>query len=235
MGFWQTIVLLAAIAASYLWAEGIFPFVAIAGGLLWFSTRHRTAEERRSSTEPTLAHEYASLLGIQIPQQHRGFRIRGGSVPLSVQVVAEGISDSGPLVLDLGAPGMRQVPFCFILRSLEAPHRFEDLVENSRIPGVKFEYELSRLTLPSPLEGASNQSDLMDPILDSVVRWSRCCSRTNGLRLQSVFFNGKVLHTRFDLDGQATPLEARQLLETHRQFLDDLWHLLDQVQFKAPL
>jgi len=139
-------------------------------------------------------------------------------------------------VVDLASPTFRKVPFCFLVRSSTSPVKEAQLVENSKIPGIKFEYQLKAVDVAQGLEAAANMADLFESIIvDNPAVEILRIFELQGVSALKVFFNGRVLHTYFVLHDSATPASAARLLDKHSGFHLTLLEILDKVDFKVPV
>lgn len=228
MKMWKGLALLAALVLVYLFVPRFLPWAIVLAGLVWITTSRVAASTPvRSREEITQAHRFATALGMDYARWTRGFRFMREGWRLRVATVPEG--SDGLELLDLTIGGWPVVPLCFLVRGANPPLREENLVENSRIPGTRFEYELRPFDAAAPLEGASNLPDLMGHLRDELGELAR-----HSTGLQRLFFNGRVLHLQFRMEG----LEASVvpgMVDAWLEVALGLEDVLDRVNFRAPL
>lgn len=236
MGFWKSLVIVVLVSLSYIFTRRYFPYIAIFGALLWISQYLRSRGESDQAGAAAAFAAAADLLGLKLRPFQRSIKFRRGPVVLNLSAFEIPAGAKPVHVVDLASPTFRKVPFCFLVRSSSSPVKEAQLVENSRIPGIKFEYQLKPVDVPAGLESAANMEDLFESIIvdNPAVDILEAFDMGGGETL-SVFFNGRVLHTHFILHDSATHDHAARLLDKHTGFHLTLLEILDNVDFKVPV
>ena len=232
MSLWKTLTLLGVIAAAWLFAPDFFEMVALMGGLVWLTEFFRI---RSQSGPGTASVELpGELLGIKVRPglSTVKFRWRGRPVHLAGTIATTALREFN--VYDVAMPAFRKTPFCFVMRHVKALVREAELVENSRIPGIRFEYALERVAANTPLEAAANMPDLFAELLSTWEGAPPELWAQRGVALQKLFFNGRVLHAHLVLGEKTLPEDLVSFLEQQVAFHLTLLALLDKVDFKVP-
>jgi len=235
MPLWKSLILVAVVTAAYFFARPYFPYIALAGGVLWL-TQYFRPKPVRETTDLFVAARLADLLGLPRHPRQRVWKFRRDETVyhLSVASIAEGSREV--VVVDVATPLYRETPFCFVMRSRSAKVREADLVENSRIPDVRFEYQLRRMPTPDGIEAASNMPDLFQTTAASDSAFSPyALFSAKGIELEKVYFNGRVLHSVLVLSKDASRYDAEHLLHLHTGFHLTLRDIVDNVSFKVPV
>ncbi len=228
----KLILVAAAVVLSYLFLDRVFPLVVILAGIVWLSSsRIASAVQSNRRGGPSLASGFARLLRLPVAPHHRGFRFQRDGERLACATVLNGESP-GIELLDLWTDGGRSVPLCFVLRYGEPTAYEETLVENTVIPGVRFEYRLVRMATAAGVQAASNLPDLaaqwipqMQALADAVAP----------IRLSRIFYDGQTLHVQF-LPVTDTPAASAEALVGRLVDMSlTLQGVLDKVTFKASL
>jgi hypothetical protein len=235
MPFWKSLLLVAIVTAAYFFARPYFPYIALAAGVAWLAQYFRPKPIKESS-DLFVAGRLADLLGLPRHPFQKAWKFRRDNVTLHLAVSGEPTPDGEVVLIDVASPLFVDTPFCFVIRSRSARIKEAGLVENSRIPGVQFEYQLSRLPSPDGLEGASNMPDLFREVSAGDAAFSPLALfGAPGLDVEKVFFNGRVLHTLFVLGPSADRYRCQQLLHVHTGFHLTLKDILANVSFKVPV
>ena len=236
MGFWKSLLLVTVVVLSYLFTPRYFPYVTLMGGLAWVSLYFRSRSEADVSGAAAAFAAAADLIGIKRRPLQRSAKFRRGPVLLNLSAFDVRAGARAVHVVDLASPAFRKVPFCFLVRSSRSPVKEAQLVENSRIPGIKFEYQLKRVDVPAGLESAANMEDLFESVIvDNPAVDVLDAFELGGVQTLKLFFNGRVLHTHFILHDSATRESVARLVEKHTGFHLTLLEILDKVDFKVPV
>ena len=234
--FWKTLILVTLVVASYFLLRSYFEIVAVVAGVVGVSVwvdhiRRDRTEEKRVGVE-----DLAAILGVGRGGPLGSFRVRenGVLIHLSSQEIQTG--NKRLRIVDLASPIFRKTPLCFVVRPSNARLRESQLVENTRIPGTKFEYVLERIDLDKPWEGATNMVDLFDDIHDL---WASelggALPRAPATPVQAYFFNGRVCHTYALIEGVPVREALERLLRFHASFHLTVVEITDKVNFKLPV
>jgi len=232
MALWKTLLIVVVIAGAWLFAPDYYQMVALMGGLVWltefFRSRNLAGPAAASIDSP------AKMLGLQVRSGQRGVKFRWHSRPVHLTAAVTAGTVREHVVYELALPAFRKTPFCFVMRHVKAVVREAELVENSRIPGTRFEYALERVDSAPPLEAAANMPDLYRELMVSWEGPAPDLWAERGVQVQKVFFNGRVLHTHILLDTDLDQAELRQFLDQQVAFQLTLLTLVDKVDFKVP-
>jgi hypothetical protein len=234
LSLWKTLLLVTVVALAFLFARDYFEVVTLLAAVAWsveyFRTRPTPGEEGSGRSVERLA----ELLGQKSRPFLTSLRLRVEGVPFNTTAFAVPAGGGELVVHDLACPTFRKTPLCFVVRPTRALVREAQLVENSRIPGIRFEYMLKRVEVPSPLEAACNMPDLFEELQRRADPWAWLGGSTNrGLSVQKVFFNGRVLHSHVVLGEGTTGGELMPFLAAQASFCLTLVELLDKVDFKV--
>jgi len=235
MRLWKTLLLLLVVVMAWFFARRYFEVVVVVTGVMAGLELFRSRREGAGGPRPVTVAPWAELLGLRRWAAPRNLKLRrhGTLVQVYASTVRRGLGEV--TVYDVATPTLRKVPFCFVARAPKAAVREAQLVENTRIPGVRFEYALTRAEWPQPLEAASNMADLVgdlaarlgsNPLL---IGW-----RPQGLALQKLFFNGRVLHTHVVTGPRLDRNELWAFIDAQVDFHLTLLDLIDNVDFKVP-
>ncbi|GEM_PF-6203140 len=231
----RTLLLLAIMAAAWLYDRQVFPVVAFLAGAAWLTPyiRGRSGQEKAL---PQVVAKAARWMGYGTSRSHlTSFRVIWRDVWVHVRGGFFGPETHSVELLSLSTAMPAQVPFCFVIRSSQQVVREADLVENSRIPRTSFEYELKRVDLGSGMEAAGNLPDLLTEIVDAELRRELRDGCRRAVSLQQVQFNGSLLTMQFYLSGEATAVDLSLAADLVVRFHLTLEALLANVTFKAPL
>jgi len=228
----KLILVVAAVVLSYQFLPRAFPLVVILAGIVWLSSSRIAAAVQSTRTRGTSqAHLFGRRLRLPVAPHHRAFRFQREGERLSCATVHEGEAP-GVELLDLWTHGWSPVPFCFVVRFGDALVDADTLVENTAIPGVRFEYRLARIETVSGVQAASNHPDLaaqwipvMQALADAIAP----------IRISRIFYNGRALHVRFVPVADASPASAEALVSGLVDLSLTIQDVLDKVTFKASL
>jgi len=206
---------------------------ALVWGMDYLRTRGSTGQVKRRGSVARLG----EMLGVETRRNQSSFRFpRAGAIGELSAVLAGSAGEELPLV-ELALPTFRKVPFCFVVRMKRARLRESELVENSQIPGIRFEYVLRRVDLADSLEAAANLPDLFADALAGV-GGEEGLRRLGGkdIQLQKLYFNGRSLHflTVMPEEGPG-PGELEVFLDDAFAMHSRLVELVDRVEFKVPM
>lgn len=235
MNFWKGMLLLGTLGFFYLFAPEYFA-VAVAAGVViavtaWFRTRDQVAGADAIETFDQICR----LAGLRRHPFQKRVKFRRSSSVFNMSAFTV-THKSRPLdVGDLSSLTFRQVPLAFVVRSANATVKEAQLVENSRIAGVRFEYRLRPVELGGALEAASNMPDLLVNIFKAAAGPAVELFQLSGLRVQKIFFNGRVLHTHFVVTPEAWEGDMKRLMGLHEEFHLTLLGILNNVNFNVPL
>lgn len=162
MALWKTLLLVAVMAVSFFVARRYFDLVAIVAGLLWVAEYFRSRAERRGRRRKVSVGHFAVLLGLPARSQITSFKFRWSETLVRLSGVVEDDVTPVTKMITASSPLLKKVPFCFVARRTDLKVREAQLVENSRIPDIAFEYVLRRVDLPGPWEAASNMPELFE-------------------------------------------------------------------------
>lgn len=230
----RTLFLVAIVAASWWYDQKVFPLVAFLAAAAWLTPFIR-GKETDSDADTGLVKRAAEWLGYGSRAFLRSFRMLWRDMWLHVRSVRLGPEHHKVELLVLSTAFSTQVPFCFVVRTREQVVREATLVENSRIPGTPFEYELARLDVGTVLEAASNLTDLMTEVLGQTLKDDLERASKRAISLQQVHFNGTHLVSQLYVAREATALDMTLAADLHVRFHLTLEALLENVSFKAPL
>ncbi len=160
MALWKTLLLVGVVVLAWFFAHRYFDLVMLIAGILWVTEYFRSRQMGEGGERPVPVDDLARRLGIPVRTGQRSVKARWNDVLVQLSAVEVTAGTRRLTVYDLASPTFRKAPFCFVIRPRKAVIREADLVENSRIPGIKFEYQLRRVELPPPLEAAANLPDL---------------------------------------------------------------------------
>jgi hypothetical protein len=223
------------VVLAWFFAHQYFDLVALIAGVLWVTEYFRAKALGIGVRKAVGVDGLARILGLPVRTNQRSVKFRWNGVMLNLSAHEETVGVTTVTVWDIASPVFRKVPFCFVLRPRKAKVREADLVENSRIDGIKFEYQLQRIDAPKPLEAAANLPDLFADLLAQgngrgMPEWGGDVAQ-----VQKVFFNGRVLHTLTLLDEDPSRDLVAALLDAHVAFHLNLLDLIDDVNFKVPM
>lgn len=232
---WKTLVLVVVVVASFVFARDYFELVTLMAAVLWATEHFRTRGERAGKTQKASVAAIADLLGRRRHpfQRSMKLRVRGVAMNVTAFVVTRGSSEVQ--ITDIATPLFRRTPFCFVVRLKRSLIPEAQLVENSKIPGVRFEYALKRMEFDQPFEAASNMPDLMGEVLGKLPPADRLeALLADGLKLQKYFFNGRVLHSYLVAGDELGRVELTEYLGAHVEVHRALRQTVDNVNFKVP-
>ncbi len=230
MALWKTLLLVGVVVLAWFFAHRYFDLVMLIAGILWVTEYFRSRQMGEGGERPVPVDDLARRLGIPVRTGQRSVKARWNDVLVQLSAVEVTAGTRRLTVYTF-----RKAPFCFVIRPRKAVIREADLVENSRIPGIKFEYQLRRVELPPPLEAAANLPDLFLDMAENadgarVDRWG-----DGGAAVQQTFFNGRAVHTHFVVEGNGGGPSPAALLDAHVAFHLNLLDLVDDVNFKVPM
>jgi hypothetical protein len=235
MATWKTTLVAAVVILAWFFAHHYFDWIAFIAGGLWVTEFFRSRAQGEGQRRAVSIEPLASALGIPVRANQRTVKFRWNGVVIHLSAHDETIGVRTVTIYDIASPAFRKAPFCFVVRPRKAKVREADLVENSRIPGIKFEYQLRRSELPEPLEAAANLPDLFADVMAAgngheIVKWGEPAAQ-----VQKVFFNGRVVHTVALADETAPREQLAPLLDSHVAFHLNMLDLMDDVDFKVPM
>jgi len=237
MALWKIGLLLGVLTAGWFLLPRHFDMVVLVCALVWGVDYLRVRAGRPDVRRRGSVSRLGEMLGIETRRNQASFRFpRAGAIGQFAALTVESGGREVDLV-ELSLPTFRKVPFCFVVRYRGSKLRESDLVENSLIPGTRFEYVLRRVDTGEPLEAAANLPDLLADALaegEGADRLRRIGG--DGIRLQKAFFNGRSLHFLTVMPDEGPGPGELEL------FLDDafalhawLVELVDRVEFRVPM
>jgi len=235
MATWKTTLVVGVVILAWFFAHQYFDWILFIAGGLWVTEFFRSRAQGEGQRRALPIEALARALGIPVRANQRTVKVRWNGVLLHLAAHEETVGVRTHTLYDIATPAFRKTPFCFVARPRKAKVREADLVENSRIPGIKFEYQLRRADVPEPLEAAANLPDLFADVMAAgngpqIVQWGAPAAA-----VQKVFFNGRVVHTFALLDETAPQAQLAALLDSHVAFHLNLLDLMDDVDFKVPM
>ncbi len=235
MAAWKTTLVVAVVILAWFFAHQYFDWIAFIAGGLWVTEFFRSRAQGEGQQRAVSIEPLARALGIPVRANQRSVKFRWNGVVTHLSAHEETVGVRTVTLYDLASPAFRKAPFCFVVRPRKARVREADLVENSRIPGIKFEYQLRRSELPEPLEAAANLPDLFADVMKAsngseIASWGAPAAQA-----QKVFFNGRVVHTVALADDTAPQEQLAALLDSHVAFHLNMLDLMDDVDFKVPM
>lgn len=223
------------VVLAWFFAHSYFDWVVLVAGALWVTEYFRSRSQGEGGQRPVPVEPFARILGLPARAQQRTIKVRWNGVWLHLSARAETVGLRTVTLFDIASPSFHKAPFCFVLRPRKAAVREADLVENSRIPGIKFEYQLRRAEVPEALEAAANLPDLFGDVMAAGDVAGGLAWGGAEAQVQKVYFNGRVVHT-CALTAEDAPREQLvALLDSHVAFHLNLLDLMDDVDFKAPM
>lgn len=223
------------VVLAWFFAHRYFDLIALVAGALWVTEFFRSRSHGEGQRRAVAIEPLARALGIPVRASQRTVKVRWNGVLVHLAAHEETVGIRTITVYDIASPSFRKTPFCFVARPKKATLREADLVENSRIPGIKFEYQLRRSEVPEPLEAASNLPDLFADVMAAANGFAFPEWGAPAAQVQKVFFNGRVLHTHAIADEKAPQEQLAALLDGHIAFHLNLLDLVDDVNFKVPM
>ena len=235
MPAWKWFLVFLVLAVFWVAEPSLFPIFLVASAVFITGEhirRHRTREPPRP-----VAAEAAQLLhgarrnrqgGWNVPVAGAHVRIGQGTLP--GQVAAD------EPFLTLSVPLRRRVPFGFAIRPAAPPVRWVHLVENTPIPGARFEYQLRPVPLDGGMEAAANHPELLgDWLQGETLETLRALGGAGALALQGLHFDGHRLQSLWV--WRDPPPEAVLRLAALRTLLlaGELDTLLADVRFNQPI
>jgi len=235
MSVWKTAALVGLVVLSYFFARSYFEIVALMAGLLWASEYYRTRNEAARLRPAASVAPLAQLLGRRWRPFLRSMKLRWKNVHMNLAAFVVKSGAGEVQVTDVATPAFRKTPFCFVIRAVTSVVREAQLVENSRIPGTRFEYALRRVDVPAPFEAASNMADLFADVMGQTPAEARVeRAGVDSIEVQKVFFNGRVLHSHIVVSPLVSRVELARFLDAHTAFHLTLVDIIDKVNFKVP-
>jgi hypothetical protein len=237
MALWKIGLLVAVLIAGWFYLPRHFDMVVLICALVWGVDYLRGRGSRTEWRRRGSVGHLGALVGVETRRNQASFRFpRGAALG---EFSAHSVEVGGRVLdlVELSLPTFRKVPFCFVVRDTTAQLRESDLVENSVIPGIRFEYVLRPVELGGKLEAAANLPDLFNDMVAALGGEDRL-RKLGGrdIRVQKVFFNGRTLHF-LTVMPEAGPEPGG-----FEVFLDDafniharLLELVDGVEFKVPM
>jgi hypothetical protein len=235
MTFWKGIVLVVVLTVFYLFAPRYFPAAVLIGIVTAVTTWFRTRDQQTSADTLETVERACNLAGLRRHPFQKRVKFRRPDAVFSLSAFTVTHKGRPQDVVDLSSLTFRKVPLAFVLRTPAALVKEAQLVENSRIPGVRFEYQLKRVELGGGLEAAANMPDLLMNIFKESMEPLVELFKMPGVQVQKIFFNGRILHTHFVLPHTATGGQVTQLIDRHHQFHLTLLAILNNVNFNVPL
>ena len=235
MSAWKWFLVLLVLAILWVAEPSLFPVFFVAS--LVFIIADHIRRRRTPAPQATVAAEAARLLngarrnrqgGWNVPMAGSHVRIGQGGLPGQVA--------GDEIFLTISVPLGRKIPFCFAIRPPTPPVRWVHLVENTPIPGARFEFQLSPVPVAGALEAASNHPALLgDWLHGEVLGTIRSLVETEALALQGLHFDGRRLVTLWVWRGQ-TPGAVLRLAAMRTLLLSgELDQLTEGVQFNQPI
>ena len=235
MPAWKWFLVFLVLAIFWVAEPSLFPVFLVAS-LVFVIAEHIRRHRTRTPVRPVAA-EAARLLngarrnrqgGWNVPMA--GGHVRIGQEELSGQVAGEEI------FLTLSVPLGGRIPFCFAIRPSSPPVRWVHLVENTPIPGARFEFQLSPVPMGGDLEAASNHPALLgDWLHGETLQTIRSLGEAEVPALQGLHFDGRRLVSlwawRDPPPGAVLRLAAMRTL----LLAGELDNLLEDVQFNQPI
>ncbi|MFH1530412.1 MAG: hypothetical protein ABIK09_06715 [Pseudomonadota bacterium] len=235
MPTWKWFLVLLVLAIFWVAEPSLFPVFLVVSAV-FVIVEHIRRRRHREPTRPVAVEAARLLKGTRRDRQGAwvvpmaGGHVHVGQGGLLGQVAGEEI------FLTLSAPVGRRVPFCFAIRPTKPPVRWVHLVENTPIPGVRFEFQLRSIPVGSDLEAASNHPALLgDWLQGDTLRTLRVLGEAGTPALQGLHFDGRRLVSLWV--WRDPPPEAILRLAAMRTLLlaGELDTLLDDVQFSQPI
>jgi len=215
--------------------RSLFPVFLVAS-VVFVVAEH--VRRRRTAAPPrAVAAQAAGLLKGAQRNRRGGWNVpmAGGLVRIGQAELPGQVAGGGPF-LTLSVPLGSGVPFCFAVRPAEAPVQWVHLVENTPIPGARFEYRLRPVSMAGSLEAASNHPKLLgDWLHGETLGTVRALGEAGDPALQGLHFDGRRLVSLWV--WREPPPEACLRLAAMRTLLlaGELDTLLEEVQFNQPI
>ncbi len=220
---------------AWFFAHSYFDWIVLVAGALWVTEYFRSRSQGEGGPRHVSIEPFARTLGVPVRTQQRTLKVRWNGVLLNLAAHEETAGLRTVTLLDIASPSFHKAPFCFVVRPQKATVREADLVENSRIPGIKFEYQLRRAEVHQSLEAAANLPDLFADVMAASNGAELLAWGGGDAHVQKLFFNGRVVHTSALLAESAPRATLAALLDSHVAFHLNLLDLVDDVDFKAPM
>lgn len=235
MPAWKWFLIFLVLAIFWVAEPSLFPVFLVASAVFVIADHVR----RRRTVVPTrpVAAEAARLLSGARRNRQGGWNVpmAGGHVRVGQGELPEQVSGEETF-LTLSVPLGRRAPFCFAVRPEKPPVKWVHLVENTPIPGARFEYRLQPVAVDGAFEAASNHPALLEDWLQGETLGTvRSLGDTEAPALQGLHFDGRRLVSLWVWRG--APPEAVLRLAAMRTLLlaGELDQLLEDVQFNQPI
>jgi hypothetical protein len=243
MPAWKWFLVSLVLAIFWIAEPSLFPVFLVATAVFVIAEHIR---RRRAAPPPRpVAAEAAGLLKGARRNRQGGWNVpmAGGHVRVGQGQLPEQVSKEETF-LTLSVPLGRRTPFGFAIRPDRPPVRWVHLVENTPIPGARFEYQLKPVAVGGGLEAASNHPALLEDWLHGeTLQTLRSLGEASflasgeapSLALQGVHFDGRRLVSLWAWRGP--PPEAILRLAAMRTLLlaGELDTLLEDVKFNQPI
>jgi hypothetical protein len=235
MPAWKWFLVILVLSIFWVAEPDLFPVFLVA--TVVFVIAEHVRRRRTPRTVRPVAAEAARLLHGARRNRQGGWSVpmAGGHVRVGQAELPEQISGEETF-LTLAVPLRRRIPFCFALRPAKAPVRWVHLVENTPIPGARFEYRLRPVAVGDAFEAASNHPALLEDWLHGeTLETVRALGAADAPVLQGLHFDGRRLVSLWA--WRVVPPEALLRLAAMRTLLlsGELDQLLEGVQFNQPI
>jgi len=235
MPAWKWFLVFLVLAIFWVAEPSLFPVFLVASAV--FIIAEHVRKRRAAPAQRPVAAEAARLLKGARRNRQGGWNVpmAGGHVRVGQGMLPEQVSKEETF-LTLSAHLPRRNPFCFAIRPAQPPVRWVHLVENTPIPGARFEYRLQPVTVGGGREAASNHPALLEDWLHGeTLQTIRSLGEAADLPLQGLHFDGHRLVSLWA--WRAPPPEAILRLAAMRTLLlaGELDTLLEDVKFNQPI
>ena len=235
MPAWKWFLVIVVLSIFWVAERSLFPIFLVATAI--FVVVEHVRRRRAVVPQRPVAAEAARLLRGARRNRQGGWNVpmAGGHVRVGQGTLPGQVAGDEPF-LTLSVPLGRRVPFCFAIRPAAAPLRWVHLVENTPIPGARFEFRLKPVAVGGGLEAASNHSALLEDWLHGeTLATVRALGEAEAPALQGLHFDGRRLVSLWVWRG--TPPEPILRLAAMRTLLlaGELDTLLVDVRFNQPI
>ena len=235
MPAWKWFLVIMVLSLFWFLERSLFPVFLVASVI--FIIAEHVRGRRAAAPIRAVAAEAAQRLKGARRNRQGGWSVpmAGGHVRVGQGALSGQVRGDEPF-LTLSVPLNRRVPFAFAIRPEDPPVRWVHLVENTPIPGARFEYQLRPVPLDGGMEAAANHPELLgDWLQGETLETLRALGGAGALALQGLHFDGHRLQSLWV--WRDPPPEAVLRLAALRTLLlaGELDTLLADVRFNQPI